>query len=402
MSDALVAVGHRPPRRQPPNRLNVALVYDDSLDQFGGIPQYLGVLGGALKRAGHDVTLLVGDTAATEVAGCPIHSLARNIKVRFNGSVLSMPVVPDRAAIRSIVRERGFDVVHVQVPYSPIMAGRLIRQLPDEIALVGTFHVASERLVPRVGARLLAVWTTATRRRFDEMICVSGHAAAFARTTFGVRSPTFAPNMVDVDAFRRAAPSPPGVPTVVSLGALVPRKGHLELVEAFALLARDLPDSQLLIAGDGPLRKRLQRRIRDRALSSRVKLLGPVSEREKAELLRSAHVACFPSRYGESFGIVLLEAIATNGPAVIGGRNGGYEEVLAATPAALFEPAAGPIARTLVSLLQDDDRRRRMAAAQHARVWRYDARTVAYEVANIYRRALQRRRGALAAHDFDA
>jgi phosphatidylinositol alpha-mannosyltransferase len=402
VSEALVAaLPPLLPRPQTLPRLSVALVYDDSLDRFGGIPQYLGVLGEALTRAGHEVTLLVGDTVATDIGGCPVYSLARNVKVRFNGNVLSMPVIADRAAIRSVVREHGFDVVHVQVPYSPVMAGRLIRQLPAEVAVVGTFHIASERLVPRLGARLLSAWTTAARLRFDEMICVSGHAAEFARTTFGVSEPTIVPNMVDVSAFWRAPPSPPDVPTVVSLGALVPRKGYVELVDAFAMVARNLPHAQLVIAGDGPLRNRLQRRIRRLQLSSRVRLVGPVAEREKAELLRNAHVACFPSRYGESFGIVLLEAMATNGPAVIGGRNGGYAEVLAATPTALFEPAPAPIARALMSLLQDNERRWRLAASQHELVWRYDARTVANEVAQVYRTAIASRR-RLAAHDVGA
>ena len=232
------------------------------------------------------------------------------------------------------------------------------------------------------------------------MICVSRHAAEFARTTFGVGSPTIVPNMVDVNAFWRAAPSLPDVPTVVSLGALVPRKGHLELVDAFAVVARELPEARLLIAGDGPLRGRLQRRIRHRELSDRVTLLGPVPESGKADLLRNAHVACFPSRYGESFGIVLLEAMATNGPAVIGGRNGGYAEVLATTPAALFEPAAAPMARALMSLLTNDERRGRLAASQHEGVCRYDAQTVAKEVAEVYHRALARRR-RLATGDFD-
>ena len=162
-------------------------------------------------RAGHDVVLVVGDTSAKSFAGCPVQSLARNVKVRFNGNVLSMPVLANRDAIRSLVRDGAFDVVHVQVPYSPIMAGRLIRELPDDVALVGTFHVASERLAPRLGAQLLSAWTTVTRRRFDEMICVSRHAATFARSTFGIRSPAIVPNMVDVRAFWRPRAPAPGV-----------------------------------------------------------------------------------------------------------------------------------------------------------------------------------------------
>lgn len=377
-------------------RLRVALVYDDSLDKFGGIPQYIGVLSRALSRAGHEVTLLVGETSSRQLWGCQVHSLAHNVRVRFNGNVLSMPVVPRVRAIRAVMQQHGFDVVHVQVPYSPLMAGQLIGQLPPSTALVGTFHVASERALPRLGARLLSVSTSRSRRRFDEMICVSHHAAAFARDTFGLQRFAVVPNMVELDG-PRVDSIPLARPTVLCLGALVPRKGQLALVDAFASVVRELPEAQLILAGDGPQRSRLERRIVNRALGAQIRLLGAVSPIEKAQLLRSAHVACFPSRYGESFGIVLLEAMAAHGPAVLAGRNGGYSEVLRATPEALVDPKPQPLARALIALLVDDRRRRRLAAAQHAIVPRFEADAVAAEILAVYRSALARRGRAVGA-----
>lgn len=376
----------------PSSSLRVALVYDDSLDRFGGIPQYLSVLGAALMRAGHDVSLLVGESSADAAHGCRVHSLARNIRVRFNGNRLSVPMFADRQAIRSLARGGGFDIVHVQVPYSPVMAGHLIRRLPEATGLVGTFHVASERLVPRAGARALAAVTPASRHRFDEMICVSEHAARFARATYRVRGATVLPNMVELRAFRAPPRRPPEQPTVVSIGALVPRKGPLQLVDAFARLHADLPEARLRIAGDGPLRGRLTRKVRRLGLTTAVELLGPILEREKAGLLRDAHVACFPSRYGESFGVVLLEAMAVNGPAVLAGDNAGYREVLGDVPASLCHPDGPSFCHRIRELLVDDSQRRRLVAEQQQLVGRYDADVVVGRVLGMYRRAIARRR----------
>ncbi|HXD56226.1 MAG TPA: glycosyltransferase family 4 protein [Solirubrobacteraceae bacterium] len=392
MSAIALGVPDRAEGVQTGGRLRVALVYDDSMDKFGGVPQYIGVLSAALRRAGHEVTLLVGHTAARQVSGCDVHSLARNVRVRFNGNVLSVPLIPQVGAIRSVMREQDFDVMHVQVPYSPLMAGQLIRQLPHRTALVGTFHVASERALPRLGARLLSAWTRRSRRRFDEMICVSRHAAAFARTTFGVRRFALVPNMVELDGDRADA-EPSATPTVVCVGALVPRKGQCVLVDAFALVVQTLPDARLVLAGEGPQHKRLERRIAELGLASNVCLLGAVPTADRAQLLRTAHVACFPSSYGESFGIVLLEAMAA-GSAVLAGRNAGYLEVLGNMSEALAEPRPRPLARALTTLLLDDSRRRRLIAQQHTLVQRFDANDVTAEILTVYRSALGRRHGA--------
>lgn len=383
-------------------RLRIALAYDDSLDHVGGIPQYITTLASSLMSVGHDVTLLVGETSMAQVGDCPVRSLARNLTVRFNGNRLRMPVLADRAAIRAAARDEPFDVVHVQVPYSPIMAGRLIRLLPTSTAVVGTFHVAAEHVMPRIGARALAMATVATRKRFDEMICVSGYAEQFARSTFGIRCCEVVPNMVDVAAFRAQPLSLPDKPTIVSLGALVPRKGPLQLVEAFALVRADIPDARLVIGGDGPLRGRLARRISRLGLTGAVELVGLVPEADKAAFLREAHVACFPSSFGESFGVVLLEAMAAGGPAVLAGDNGGYAEVFGDLPEALCKPEPAALAMALGRLLREADQRQRLAAHQHRLVDRFDAGAVVPRILDVYARALRTRKTHMVAHGLAA
>lgn len=373
--------------------LDVALVYDDSLDRPGGIPQYLTTLAGALRRRGHRVALVVGATEQHEVAGCPVHSMSRNVGVRFNGNRLSMPVLPHVTRVRALARQK-FDVVHVQVPYSPLMSGLLIGSLPACTAVVGTFHVASERLLPRLGLRLLGVACTRGRRRFDETVCVSNHARRFGARAFGLQQAQIVPNMIDLRIWETIRAGPTTHPTVAFVGALVPRKGAGVLLEAFARVRRHRPEARLVLAGDGPLRARLYRRAQALNIEDAVELPGRLSEEQKMRLLASARVACFPSRYGESFGIVLLEAMAANGPALLAGANAGYAETLRDLPEALCLPEPGPLADRLAAFLDDDLARRRQRDDHAALLRRFDADRVCEQVLAVYDRALAGRLGS--------
>lgn len=234
--------------------LRVALVYDDSLDRPGGIPQYLASLASGLSARGHHVDVLVGETHQAELAGCQVHSLARNLHVRFNGNRLSIPTRPRRSEIRRLAARASFDVVHVQVPYSPLMAGELLRALPASCAVVGTFHVASERTLPRLGARLLARACAPTLVRFDEIACVSQHAAGFAAETFGLADARIVTNMVDLAWWQDEPRSAGNSPLIVYVGALVPRKGPEVLLEAFGRVHGQRPGARLVMAGGRPPR----------------------------------------------------------------------------------------------------------------------------------------------------
>ncbi len=157
-------------------------------------------LGKALARRGHRVEYLVGGSAVAEVDGAVVHSLARNIKVRFNGNALSMPAWSRGRELRDVLVSGRYDVLHVQVPYSPLMAGRLVARADPSCAVVGTYHVASERVLPRVGARLLRMLKLRSAPRFDEIVSVSRVAAEFAATYSGMEAERIVPNMLDLAA----------------------------------------------------------------------------------------------------------------------------------------------------------------------------------------------------------
>jgi phosphatidyl-myo-inositol alpha-mannosyltransferase len=378
--------------------MRVALVFDDTVDRPGGVSHYIQALAAELRDAGHDVALLVGESATDRLGDVPVHSLARNLPVRFNGSAGSMPLPARARRLTAVLRNGAFDVVHVQVPFSPLLAGRLIRRLPSDVALVGTYHVASSGVLAATGARVLGLASRRALRRFDAMMAVSETAASSA-SRFGVPGYEVVPSLLDVNAFagvaavgRAGAPNTPL--RVVHLGALTQRKGANTFVDAVRVLSERGLAVDAVIAGVGPQQAHLKRR----AQGLPVRFLGAVSHFEKAELLGSADVACFPADRGESLGVVLLEAMAAGTP-VVAGNTGGYVETLAGS-GVVCPPTAHGVAVAVEGLLRNPARRKALAERGRERVLRYDAAAVTASVLDVYRRALAQRRGInhVAAH----
>jgi phosphatidyl-myo-inositol alpha-mannosyltransferase len=309
-----------------------------------------------------------------------------------------MPVASRRRDIAAVLASCAFDVIHVQAPYSPLMAARVIRHAGPSVAVVGTFHVNSERVLPKAGARLLSAVTRESLRRFDRMMCVSDVASRFAHRWFGLSETEVVPNMIDGPALRSMASSvyrkPANGPHLAFIGNLVPRKGVETLLSAMPAIAAVHPRVTLTVAGDGYLRPRLERSVRQASLSATVRFAGTVSESEKAALLGSADIACFPSRYGESFGIVLLEAIAAGAGVVLAARNAAYAEVLRDTPSALSAPGdADELAHMVLRFLAHPDLRARVRGHQQQMAARHEVDFVTSSVLEVYRAALCRRRG---------
>lgn len=376
--------------------LRIGLVYDDTIDRFGGIGLYVTTLGRAFTARGHHVEYLIGRSTMTEVDGAPVHSLARNVGVRFNGNELSMPLLTSGRRLDRTIAAGDYDVLHVQVPYSPIMAGRLVRRASDHCAVVGTYHVASERLLPQLGARALRVLKLPSAGRFDDMISVSDTAARFARRWSRLDAGHVIPNALARDPACVPPQSVRGA-DIVFVGRLVPRKGVHELVAAVLQHNATAPRAaSLAILGDGPLRRSLELRIARRRDES-IRLVGAVDDATKRAYLAQARIACFPSMYGESFGIVIPEALAAGAEMVLGGDNPGYRELLR-DPAALIDPTDTSVfAARLAALLDDAEQRRAIGARQQRILDLCDADTVADDVLAMYVRALRRRHPDLAA-----
>lgn len=273
------------------------------------------------------------------------------------------------------------------MPYSPLLAGRVIKRASPTTAVVGTFHIYPAGWLARIGSRFLKLICLRTLQRFDKALNVSRASASFGAAAFGLKT-VDSSNVVELKRFA-AAKSNPQPYHIVFLGRLVKRKGCLQLLRAFKLLRQAMPEAKLSIAGDGPGRQQLQDYVEQNNLQSSVEFLGFINEEAKPQLLASAAIACFPSLGGESFGIVLIEAMAAGAVVVIGGNNPGYASVLGDRPDCLFDPNnTARLALKLESFMSDKQLINDVHTWQQDHVKQYDIESVGPKILKLYNKVI--------------
>jgi phosphatidylinositol alpha-mannosyltransferase len=295
--------------------------------------------------------------------------------------------------LRGFLDRERFEVIHVQTPHSPLFAGRVVREarrLDPGVAIIGTFLILPTGTLSRVGTRALGLALRHNLRLFDRFCAISPAAVDFARLSFGVEC-RMIPAAVDVAGIARASqPRRKGDSdrvVLAFLGRMVERKGVLELVEALARMPAEARSRmEVRLAGRGPLLDEVRRRVDAHGLAGIVTMPGFVSEEDKPRFLGEADVAVFPATGGESFGIVLIEAMAAGAGAVIGGDNPGYRSVLGDGPDVLVDPRdTSTFASLLARLVRDPSLRRRIHEEQRERVKSFDIEVVGAEIEELYR-----------------
>lgn len=376
-------------------QLKIGLVLDTSLDQPDGVQQYVISIGEWLRSQGNDVHYLVGESHRDDLQN--IHSLAKNIGVRFNGNRTTIPLPTSKKSLKQFLDEQQFDVLHVQMPHSPFMAQRLILAASERTAVIGTFHIAPYSKLVSAANTLLGIWLKPSLKRFDKIVSVSQAGADFAEDTFGIQTDIL-PNVIDYTTYKNAKPlekySNDKV-KILFLGRLVPRKGCELLMQAVARLAKQsqVPDFEVIICGKGPLMAKIDGFVQKNKLQDIVHLEGFVSEEDKPRYYASADISVFPSSGGESFGIVLLEAMASGRAAVLAGDNPGYRTVMTPRPEQLFDPHN---AAALTDLLGQYVRHEKIR--ERAQKWGtvytadFDIKIVGKQLEAIYSEALRKRR----------
>ena len=375
--------------------LKIGLVLDDGLDNSDGVQQYILSMGAWLSSEGHSVHYLVGQTARQDIPH--IHSLARNIHVSSNGNQMTIPLPARRSKLKNLLQKEKFDVLHVQTPYSPFMGGRLVQLASPQTAVIGTFHILPNSRIVTVGNRLLGIWCKRSLKRFDVMLSVSLAAANFALQTFKIDS-AILPNVIDYERFAAARPLPQyddSVVTILFLGRLVKRKNCLLLVQALGKLRLENKSIKfrLIICGRGPLEAKLKQAVKTLGLEDVTEFAGFVSEDIKPSYYASADLTVFPSSGGESFGIVLLEAMASGRSAVLAGNNPGYASVLAPQPELLFDVSSpNQLTKLLQDHMQNAELRQKQAQWGQHYAQQFDVHVVGPQLVTVYNKALRKRR----------
>jgi len=374
--------------------VRIALVCPYDWTRHGGVRAHVESLAKHLTRR-HDVCIVAPASAAVDGAGVGryVVPVGRPIPVPYNRSVA--PVSPSPLAARRTVKAlRAFrpDVVHVHEPITPVVSAAAATFGPPPV--VGTFHAWSDddRLY-----RMVAPVARRVARRLDARLAVSPAAQAFAGEALGLPLGSFqvVPNGVDVSAYADAAPLPdlvdPERPLVLFVGRLEPRKGLDVAIRAFLRLRAARPSVRLCVVGEGPERRRCQDMVPS-SMRPHVLFVGAVDEEQKARYHASADVFVAPNVGGESFGIVLLEAMAAGLPVVASNIPGFRGVVKDARQGLLVPPGdALALAGAIGTLLANARLRRAMAAEGRLSVARYDWSVVGAEVEEIYRTVTARR-----------
>jgi len=365
--------------------LSVGFLFDDTLDSTDGVSQQVRRLGEYLSQHGHKVVYLCGETKLQEWSGGKVYSLSKNIRIRFNGNRLSMPLFSSKRRIRKVLRAEGLDLIHVMTPYSPLMAQRVIAEAKRQnVVVIGSFHILPSGWLSAFGARFLGWLQFFSLRKIQAFTSTSKNAALFARRTMRIKS-VVVPNMVNTSAFLGGQKIGNIPSRIVFLGRLVERKGCGQLLCAFAELAKSKPEAELVIAGDGPDRAKLERLVDELELREKVKFLGFIDESDKPKILGSAEIACFPSLYGESFGLVLIEAMAAGAGVVLGGDNPGYRSVLGKQEKLLVNPRnTQELALRLDELLSNKKLISELNQWQQESVKQYDVNIVGLRFVKLY------------------
>lgn len=373
--------------------MKIGLVLDDTLDKPDGVQQHVLTVGKWLADQGHEVHYLVTNTTRKDIPN--VYSLGRFVSLKYNKNNVRTPLPTSRRKIKQLLDEQQFDVLHVQLPYSPFLAKQIIKNAGPNTAVIGTFHILPASKLHGYSNKALRVLLGRSVRRFDRIVAVSEPAVHFARKAYGM-SAEYLPNPIDVGMFRtgkRLGIFNRKKLNIVFLGRIVKRKGVMELIDAYNHLPDEIAKkTRLIICGKGPYKQRAAQRARkDRDVT----FTGYVAEKDKPNYLASADIAVFPSIGGESFGIVLVEAMAAGAQVVIGGNNPGYASVLGPQPYLLFNPRdRQAFVDHLQLFVADDKLRQQMYAWQQETVGQYDIGVVGPKLVKIYKEALEGRHQA--------
>ncbi|MEW6060208.1 MAG: glycosyltransferase family 4 protein [Actinomycetota bacterium] len=358
--------------------MRVLLVCPYAWDSPGGVQVHVRELGERLRSRGHEVLALGPGTAAPPEPW--ILAVGRPMPLRYNQSVA--PICFSRASTRRVREAMGrfrADVVHAHEPLVP--SSSLVALLASDAPVVATFHSGATRsLLFDLAAPVLR----RVAQRIAVRVAVSETAERFASARIGGDF-RIVPNGVPVERFEAAEPADlPGGRRLLFVGRLDRRKGFPVAVRAFERLAQELADLWLVVAGDGPERDAIGALPGE--IRARVHMAGRVDNRHLPPLHAAADVFLAPSLGGESFGVVLVEAMAAGVP-VVASRTPGYDEVVRDGIDGLLVAPGDPsaAARAIRRILRDPDLATRLASAGRDRAQAFSWEAVTDRLEAIYR-----------------
>ncbi len=371
--------------------MRLALVTQSYYPRYGGVTEHVAHTARELRVRGHAVTIVTGRPPGhREPPNADVVRLGTSVVVPFQGALVDLTLGPNlRKDLDALWQERAFDLVHVHQPLTPTLP--LLTGETSRAPVIGTFHAAGAK------SRLFRMFHRPLTRHFERLagrVAVSPAALDFAHRHFPGEYRVI-PNGVDTARFHPDVPPrtelADGRLNVLFVGRLDPRKGVPVLLDALPALRARVPEARLVIVGDSFLKPWFARSLGGRE-REHVRFVGAVSPLDLPSYYASAHVVVSPALRNESFGIVLLEAMASGKP-IVASDIPGYRAVLADGEDGVLVPPgdAGALATSLAALLKDPARRLRLAAQGRAKAETYGWDRVTGRLEQYYREILAAR-----------
>jgi phosphatidylinositol alpha-mannosyltransferase len=357
----------------------------------GGVTEHVTHLSEELRRRGHEVHVIAPMSGPRDEASLSpfVHPIGRVISIPTNGSVarVTLPLRGYVQVKRLLARER-FDIIHLQEPMMPALPLTVLRH--SHTVNIGTFHAFRRSNIAYFYAKPMI---RPLFKKLHGLIAVSRPAREFVAEYFPGDYRVI-PNGIEVARFSEPVPMPPELqadgPIVLFVGRMEKRKGLSYLLRAWANVRREFPDARLIVVGHGrPLES--YRAFAQNQGWDEVEFKGFVPASTLPAYFQRADVFCAPSTGAESFGIVLLEAMAAGRP-ILATRIDGYAEVISHGVDGLLVEPKDPqaLAVGLTHLLADKDLRRKLGAAGRAKAQGYDWSTVTDQIVDFYEETIDR------------
>ena len=371
--------------------MKIALVSPYDFAYPGGVTNHISCLERYLTLMGHEVKVIAPASKAIPNFGDRFIPIGKPRPVPAGGSICRVTISPRlSSSIKPVLDAEKFDIIHLHEPLMPMLCTTVLRL--SQTVNVGTFHAHNGKPAYNFGKPIATIFLRKWFRKLNGRIAVSKPAMEFANKYLpeyytiipnGVDLEHFSPDVLPIDEFCD------GKVNILFVGRLEKRKGLNYLIEAYRQAKREVPDSRLIVVGPGTrLRHKYEKHIMRSGIKD-VVFIGHADYDELPRYYKTADIFCTPATSGESFGIVLLEAMAMGKP-IVASNIEGYASVVNHGVEGLLVPPRDKksLAQALISLMTDESLRHQIGAKGRAKALDYGWQQVAQRVYDYYIKVL--------------
>ncbi|MFH1383269.1 MAG: glycosyltransferase family 4 protein [Chloroflexota bacterium] len=375
--------------------MKIALVSPYDFAYPGGVANHIAALEERLTQMGHDVRVIAPVSRAVSVFGDRFIPIGKPRPLPSSGSIVRISLsVRLASTIKEVLAKEKFDIVHLHEPFMPMLCSAVLRF--SDSTNIGTFHACHGSPGYNLFWPITNILVWRRSRRLDGKIAVSKPAMDFARK-YVPGDYAIIPNGVDLTRFSpKVTPIPEfsdGKKNILFVGRLERRKGLGYLIQAYHKVKQEIPNSRLIAVGPGTrLRKKYEGWVKKSGLKD-VVFIGYVSDADLPRYYQTADIFCAPATSRESFGIILLEAMALGKP-IVASNIEGYASVVTHGSEGLLVPPrdSHQLAQTLISLMKDTTLQRQMGERAKLKVEEYGWERVARRIFDFYTQVLNETR----------